>query len=256
MKNNISVKNPLVTVITPAYNAKKHIAEAIKSVQNQTFDNWELIIIDDCSEDSTCEVVKELMAKDDRIRLIENYTNLGAAESRNRGLDAAKGTYIALLDADDIWYPNKLEKQIELAEDEEADIVYSSYDIIDGEGNKVKSTYVVPETVTYEGLLKENVIGCSAAVIRRETAKKYRFGSDFYLEDYVLWLDILKDNGKAVGCTQALAAWRYAMGSRSFNKIKVAKERWLVYRKCLRLSPVKSISLMCSYAKAALKKYM
>ena len=246
---------PLVTIIIPTYNAEQHIAETIKSVQNQTFDKWELIVIDDCSNDATCSIVKRIMADDTRISLIKNDTNIGVAETRNRGLDICKGKYIAFLDADDIWYPDKLEQQIELAEKESADIVYSSYDIIDANGSKVKSSYIVPEAVSYEELLKENVIGCSSVVISREIAEKYRFNNEFYHEDYVLWLHILADGGKAVGCSQVLTAWRYILNSRSFNKRSAAKERWFIYRRFCKLSVIKSTVLMCLYAKAAIKKY-
>jgi teichuronic acid biosynthesis glycosyltransferase TuaG len=224
-------------------------------VQNQTFNNWELIVVDDCSVDSTCSVIRGIMADDTRIRLVKNDTNMGVAETRNRGLDVCKGKYIAFLDSDDIWYPNKLEQQIKLAEKESADIVYSSYDIIDENGNKVKSSYIVPQTASYEQLLKENMINTSAVVINREIAEKYRFNKNFYHEDYVFWATLLKSGYKAVGVEKVCVAYRIHFGSRSYNKVKAAINRWIVYRKYLRLSFMKSVKYIVIYAALALKKY-
>ena len=246
---------PKVSVIIPTYNAERYIKETIASVQKQTFDKWELIVIDDCSQDYTFSIVEQIMADDSRIKLQKNEANIGVAKTRNRGIELSQGTYVAFLDADDIWYPEKLERQIELAEKECADIVYSSYDIICADGNKAKGSYIVPEAVSYKELLKENVIGCSSVLVSSHTLKNYRFDTTFYHEDYVMWLQILANGGKAVGCPQILTAWRYMENSRSFNKRSAAKERWTIYRKFCKLPVTKCVALMFSYARAALKKY-
>ncbi len=248
-------KKPLISIIIPTYNAEQYIETTIHSVQHQTFDNWELIVIDDGSQDSTCSIVERIIADDSRIRLVRNETNMGVADTRNRGSELCNGKYIAFLDADDIWYPDKLACQFELAEKDCADIVYSSYDIINANGNKIKDSYIAPKTVSYEELLKENVIGCSSVIINSSVFEKYRFDSKFYHEDYVMWLQILANGGKAVGCTQVLTAWRYIENSRSFNKRCAAKERWIIYRDFCKLPIMKRIQLMYEYAKAALKKY-
>ncbi len=247
---------PLVSVIIPTHNAESHIGKTINSVRNQSFGDWELIVIDDCSQDSTCSIVERMMPDDNRIQLLKNETNMGVAQTRNRGLELCKGKYVAFLDADDIWYPDKLEQQIELAEKENADIVYSSYDIIDVDDKQTKSSYIVPKTVSYEELLRENVIGCSTVLITGKMGKKYRFTEEFYHEDYVMWLQILKDGYKAVGITDVLVKWRHLENARSFNKRKAAKNRWDIYRRCLKLSMVKSIYAFSVYAISGLKKYM
>lgn len=252
----MGVITPVVSVIIPAYNAEKYIMDAINSVRSQTFEDWELIVIDDCSTDSTCSVVESMALVDGRIRLVKNETNIGVAEARNYGLELCKGSYAAFLDSDDIWYPEKLEKQLEQIYKEDADIVFTSYDVIDADGNKTKSGYIVPEKVTYDELLKENVIGCSTVLMSKKIFGKHRFSAEFYHEDYVLWLDLLSVGIKAVGCPQILAAWRLLENSRSFNKRGAAMERWKIYRNHCKLPVIKSIALMCAYAKAALKKYI
>jgi len=246
---------PYVTIIIPAYNAEQHIEETIKSVQNQTFDRWELVVVDDCSDDSTCSIVNRIIADDDRIRLIKNDINMGVAETRNRGMDECRSKYVAFLDADDIWYPDKLEKQLELAEKENADIVYTSYDIVYESGSKAKSSYIVPKTASYEQLLRENMLNSSAVVISRKIAEKYRFNKEFYHEDYVFWTTLLKDEFKAVGVEKVCVAYRIHSGSRSYNKVKAALNRWIVYRKYLCLSFFKSVKYIAIYAVLALKKY-
>lgn len=124
-------KMPMVSVIMPAYNAAAYIAEAIRSVQSQTMMDWELLVIDDCSSDDTRQIVQTLARKDSRIHLLPNEKNMGTARTRNRGMDLCHGVYIALLDSDDVWYPQKLQQQIDLAEETGADIVYCSYAMVD-----------------------------------------------------------------------------------------------------------------------------
>ena len=246
---------PSVSVIMPAYNARMFVEEAIRSVMNQTFTDWELIVLDDCSTDSTCAVVERLAAEDSRITLVRNETNLGVARTRNRGLDLCSGRYVALLDCDDVWHPEKLEKQLARMEETGAELVYCSYSLFDQNDQSVRTEYLVPERVGYEQLLRENVIGCSTVLLASSVAEQYRFQTEFYHEDYVLWLRILKDGGTAAGCTEVLVQWRYLENSRSFNKYRAARNRWRIYREFLNLSLPKSIWLFGSYALSGLKKY-
>ena len=246
---------PTVSVVMPAYNAQAFIEQAIGSVIAQTIPQWELLVIDDCSTDDTCAIVEKLASRDGRIRLLRNEKNLGAARTRNRGLEQARGRYIAFLDSDDIWDPQKLEKQLALMEKTGADLSCCSYAIINAENEKVRPDYFVPEEISYKALLRENLLGCSTVILTGEIAKKYRFTVDFYHEDYVLWLQLVKDGFQAVGCPEILVNWRLVENSRSFNKFKSAKNRWSIYRKFLKLSVFKSICLICSYTLAGLRKY-
>lgn len=248
-------KRPLVSVIMPAYRASAYIAEAVRSVMAQTYPNWELLVIDDGSDDDTCAIVEGLAAADRRIRLLRTPENLGAAGSRNRGLDCAAGEYIAFLDSDDLWLPDKLQVQLERMESTGAGLCCCSYSIMDSAGNPAKKDYIVPETVTFEGLLRENVIGCSTVVLRRGALGERRFRPDYFHEDYALWLQMLNEGIRAVGCARVLARWRYIPTSRSFDKRNAACSRWRIYRRYLGLPLLRSLGLFTAYALAGIKKY-
>lgn len=248
-------QKPLVSVIMPAYNAQRFIDQAISSVLAQTMTNWELIVIDDCSSDSSYEMALRQQEGDCRIRVLRNDSNCGVAKTRNRGIELAHGAYIAFLDSDDIWSPDKLEQQLRLLTSQNAAICYCSYRIIDQLGNKARPDYIVPGTARFEDILKENYIQCSAMLIPADVVKAHMFNTQFYHEDYILGLDILKNGQIAVGCTQPLLDWRYLENSRSFNKKKSAANRWRIYRKYLRLPLYKAAYLFCCYATAGFRKY-
>ncbi len=246
----------LVSVIMPAYNAEDYIEAAIRSVMAQTVTDWELFVLDDGSTDNTCAVVEALEKEDFRVRLLRNERNLGAANTRNRGFELSRGNYVALLDSDDVWKPDKLEKQIALLEETGADFAYCSYAIVDAGGNPVKRDYIVPEQVSFESLLRENCIGCSTVLLKGEVVKKHRFTPNFFHEDYVLWLQLIQAGLRGVGCTQVLASWRYIATSRSFDKKKAAQNRWRIYRDYLKLPLWKSAWVFCGYVTSSLKKYI
>lgn len=244
-----------VSIIMPAYNAADYIEAAIRSVMTQTLTDWELYVIDDCSPDATVAVAERLAREDRRITVLRNENNMGVSRTRNRGLDLCRGRYVAFLDSDDIWLPEKLEKQIALLTQKKADIAYCSYAIIDGRGNRAKPDYLVPDSTTFTALTGENVIGCSTVMLTAEIAGKYRFKTDFYHEDYVLWLQLLQDGYRAVGCSQVLVQWRYLNNSRSFDKRRSAKNRWKIYRNQLHLSLWDSLRAFGKYAVSGAKKY-
>lgn len=256
MKPYENVKNPAVSVIMPAYNCEKYIEDAIRSVMAQTFTDWELIVLDDGSSDSTLEIIERLASEDDRIKLLPNEKNMGVAKTRNRGIDNSRGDYVALLDSDDIWHSEKLEKQLEKMQSNGADISYCSYAIIDSEGVRVKKDYTVPETTDFKALLKENYIGCSTVILSRKALEKHRFLTDYYHEDYVLWLDLLREGAKAVGCSETLAKWRLIRNSRSFDKRRSATHRWDIYRNHLHFSRAYSLRLFAAYVFNGVKKYL
>jgi len=245
----------LVSIIMPAYNAEKWIEEAIRSVMAQTYQHWELLVIDDGSADDTRQIVHRLAAEDGRIHLIVNQENRGVAESRNRGFAGAKGSFIALLDSDDMWHPRKLERQLELAKQSGADIVYCSYGIVDERGRKVCRDFVVPERTDFDRTLVQSVISCSTALLSREIVQRYRFTSRYAHEDLVLWLQLLKDGYTARGVQEVLAWYRLSEDSRSRDKWKSAGNRWKVYRKCFDISVVKSGWLLLRYAIGGVRKY-
>lgn len=246
---------PSVSVIMPAYNAERFIRQAIESVQSQTYNCWELLVIDDGSSDGTCAVVQELAEKDMRIRLIRNEKNIGVARTRNAGIDLAQGEMIAFLDSDDYWYPEKLEKQLYLAQQTGADAVYCSYMMKYEDGSGTEKQFCVPQETDFEQMLSVNVMSCSTALVSGKAIGVQRFHSDYYHEDYVFWLELLKKCGRAVGCEEAMAVYRVIPDSRSFNKWNSAKNRWRVYRSYLKLPLGKSLRCFAGYCLNGFIKY-
>lgn len=245
--------NDLVSVIIPVYNAAKTIEKTIKSTLMQSYVFLEVIVIDDCSDDNSFNIVKNMAESDSRIIVYKNLKNLGVAQTRNLGINMAKGKFIAFLDSDDVWKQSKLEKQLQYIKEKKADICYSSYEMIseNNEGDKVLC--VVPKEIGYYDLLKENVICCSTAIVRSELLKVYQFENEFFHEDFVLWLTLLKKGYKAIGIQDALIIYR--MGGRSSDKLKASKNRWIVYRKSQQLNLFFSIYYFSIYAINGIKKY-
>lgn len=253
-----SAKNsayPTVSVVMPAYNAEKYIEAAIRSVMEQTYQNWELFVIDDYSTDSTLAVIERLAREDDRITVLQNAENQGVASTRNHGLDLCRGNYVALLDSDDIWYPNKLERQVQLAQETGVDIVYCSYAIIDENDRKICADFIVPEHTDFESSLTKGVISCSTALLSRNIVDTYRFRTEFYHEDLAFWFQILRNGHTVCGVQDVLAKYRVISGSRASNKINSARHRWKIYRKLLGFSVLRSVKLFVRYALLGLKKY-
>lgn len=239
----------------PSYNCEKFIKTAIESVVNQTYKDFELIIVDDCSTDGTKEIIKGYVNNDKRIKLICQMKNMGVANARNRGIDEAKGDYTAFLDSDDVWRKNKLEEQLAFMEKEKADIVYSSYDFIDEKGNKILKPFIVPEKTDFNKMLSENVFAPSTVMLKTGLIKKNKFNPEFYHEDYVLWMGLMKMNCRAAGDKKVLADYRIVEGSRSRNKINAVKQRWKIYRKNLKLNIIRSSVSFIKYAFNGIKKY-
>ncbi len=244
-----------VTVIMPAYNASSYIEEAIRSVMTQTYPHWNLLVIDDGSRDETCAIVLRLAEEDARISLIRNEKNQGVAKTRNRGLDLCQGDYVALLDCDDWWHPQKLEKQLALADETGADILYCSYGIMDEHGDRLCDDFIVPFETDYKLSMAQSVISCSTALLSEEVVNNYRFRTDFYHEDLVLWLQLLRDGYQARGAVDVLAKYRVSQGSRASNKYKSAIERWKVFREGMNESLFASAAALLRYALLSIRKY-
>ena len=251
----VQAEKPRISVIMPAYNAQACIAKAIRSVQEQTVCDWELIVIDDCSKDGTAQVVEEFTREDPRVQLHRNEQNMGVARTRNRGLKLSRGEFVAFLDSDDAWRPEKLAMQLSCFQQTGADLVYTSYAIVDADGKQQCDDFLVPETVSFEELLKENVIGCSTVMLPMKVMERTAFSEDFFHEDYVLWLQLLCSGRKAVGITNVLVDYYFHLDSKAGNKQKAAQKRWKIYRDYLRFSTLKSAWYFVQYALAGLRKY-
>ncbi|MGZ0015652.1 glycosyltransferase family 2 protein [Yeosuana sp. AK3] len=236
---------PTVSIITPMYNSENFISETIYSVLNQTLNDWELILIDDTSTDSTLEIVAPMMEKQSNIKLIKNQTNQGAAISRNIGITEAKGKFIAFLDADDIWTPEKLERQISFMKAKNCDVSFSSYQLINEQGKPLNKTVKALPVLKYQKLLKSNYIGNLTGIYHAEALGKITTPNLRKRQDWLLWLSAIKTSGKpALGIQEPLAYYRVRKQALSSNKFNLLKHNYLVYKKGLGFSTLKSIYFM------------
>jgi teichuronic acid biosynthesis glycosyltransferase TuaG len=218
----------LVSIITPVHNAYSHIEETIQSVLKQTFTDWELILIDDYSSDKGIHILNKYEGRDSRIHLFENSHNLGAALSRNKGIEMAKGRFIAFLDSDDLWEPNKLEVQLKFMMENNHAFTFSGYHKFRGED--IVGLHTVPLRVNHEELLKTCSIGCLTAMYDTKQLGKVYMPIISRRQDFALWLKILKEIPYAYGINQPLAKYRLRDDSISGNKFRAAKYQWRVYR--------------------------
>lgn len=244
----------LISIIVAAYNAEKTIEQAITSVLNQTYPNFELLVVNDCSKDRTAELVENIAAKDSRVHLISNVKNRGVSYTRKHGLEEAKGSWIAILDSDDAWAPEKLEKQINLQKKMNADLLFTGSAFMDSDGQPIDWYLHAPAEVTYRQLLKQNVLSNSSALVRKELYTKYYVIGDGMHEDFAIWLNILKEGKKAYGVDEPLLIYRITKSSKSGNKVKAAKMNWNTYRH-VGLNPFAAFYYECWYVVKGLLKY-
>jgi teichuronic acid biosynthesis glycosyltransferase TuaG len=251
------MNSPLVSIITPAYNAERFINESIKSVLNQTYSNWEMIIVDDCSTDHTTEVVASYGQNDSRIQLIELERNSGPAIARNTAMDKARGRFIAFLDSDDLWLPNKLERQLDFMLEKDIAFSFTEYGRIKEDGEDLLNTIIdAPETINYDGLMKHCVIGCLTVMVDTKQTGKLKMINIPSRQDYVLWLSIVKSGFLAHGLPEVLAKYRLVKNSISSDKIKMAKQNWRVYRKIERQNLMKSSWYFSNYVLSYIRRYI
>lgn len=245
----------LVSIITPVYNAERYIKQAIDSVISQTYESWELILVDDCSQDSSRLIIEEYSKLEKRINFISLKNNKGVATARNAGIQLAKGKYIAFLDSDDLWLPQKLERQISFMYKQNASMSFTAYELINEYGEKLNKIVDVPAFVDYRGLLKGNVIGCSTVMIDREKINNFQFPILKH-EDYVAWLKLLKNNLSACGLNEVLVYYRKVNNSLSANKFKSAKWVWNIYKNIEELPYITCCYYFINYAiRGILKHY-
>lgn len=234
----------LVSIIMPSFNASSTILTTIGSVISQSYSNWELLIIDDCSTDNTLDVIRSI--GDPRIQVHSLTVNSGSpATPRNVALDLSRGEYIAFLDADDLWKKDKLNKQIKFMSDNDIMFSCTAYNIIDVNGKRI-STYTPPEKVGYNQLLTNNSIGCLTAVVRKELIENSYFPSCGH-EDFSLWLKLIKKSKYIYGLNEKLACYRRLDHSASSNKIKLVYFFWHIYRNEEKYGIIKSLYLCFKY---------
>lgn len=240
-------QNPLISVITPAYNAERFIGDTIDSVLDQTYANWEMVIVDDRSTDNTTSIVEEYRKRDNRIKLIVLEENSGSAVARNTAMENAKGRYIAFLDSDDRWLPEKLAKQLRFMQEKDIAFSFTTYVRILEDGTKTNAISTTPESVNYDDLMKRCVIGCLTVMLDRDKVGHLKMVNIRTRQDYVYWLTITKKGFLAYGLPEILAEYRLVGNSISSNKWKAAKRNWYVFRKIEKQSLPKSIWYFAHY---------
>lgn len=254
LKVKLMDKTPLVSIVTPCYNAEDFIGMTIESVLAQTYQNWEMIIVDDGSDDKSTQIVATYAKQDSRIKPILNQKNIGVAKSRNNATDKATGKYIALLDSDDTWFPEKLKSQLELMKKENASMSYVAYYTVDDK-DIITAYHPVKERVSYTDLLKKpSIIGTLTMIYDAQKLGKFYF-EDIGHEDYIMKLSILKKIDFAVGINKPLAKYRIHNNSLSSNKLSAAKWVWDIYRNSEKLSFTKSLFYFLHYTYYSFTKY-
>lgn len=245
-----------VSVIIPAYNAARYIANAVYSALEQEDmpeGSIEVIVINDCSPDDT-DAAMEPFKDDPQVIYRHNKRNIGVARTRNRGIDVARGTYIAFLDADDWWEPDKLFAQLALLKKTNAPLCCSGRVLHEADGTPTGRVIGVKNRITYEELLHTNMIPCGSVVLPTEIAREFHMKQDRLHEDYILWLEILKKYGAAAGIDEPYLHCRLSEGGKSRNKLKSAAMQYGVYR-YMGFGCLESLRFFASYAYHGVKKY-
>lgn len=244
-----------VSIITPAYNASCYLSDTIASVQAQTFSDWEMIIVDDCSKDNTYELACSFSAKDKRIKVIKHEKNGGVAVARNTALDVAVGDFIAFLDSDDMWMPNKLEKQIALMEKNDYAFTYTVYQKFQTGTGQLGKVIRVPKKMTYKKIYGNTSIGCLTVIVNRKKVGEFHMPLIKHTEDNCTWQEILSRGYVAYRLNENLALYREGNSSLTNNKIKAAQKQWKTYREYYKFSVIKSSFYFICYTFNAIKKH-
>lgn len=241
--------NGLVSIIMPTYNCGKYIIDSIQSVIAQTYTNWELIIVDDCSTDNTKEILRPVLSEHKNIQYICLDKNSGAAVARTKAIDIAKGEYVAFLDSDDLWDQDKLKKQLEWMKNNSAKFSCTAYRLMDENGKLIGTSIYPPDVIDYNKCIRlSNPIGNLTAMYNQKELGKYAVPDIKKRNDFALWLQILKDI-KCYGMNECLASYRSGrFNSVSSNKLSQAKYHWQLYRKIEKHSIIRSIYEVCCWA--------
>ncbi|MGJ8715871.1 MAG: glycosyltransferase family 2 protein [Maribacter stanieri] len=244
----------LVSIITPVYNSEKYLADNISSVLAQTYKNWELILVDDCSSDTSEIICKSFEKNDSRIKYYRLAKNSGAGIARNKAIEVANGKFIAFLDSDDTWYPKKLEKQLNFMKENDYHFTFTDYNMVDEAGNDLNKLVKCKPFVNYNKALYKNPIGCLTVIYSVDFFGKQYMPSIRKRQDYALWLKLLKKSD-GYGLNECLSTYRIGNESISSNKFKLLKYEWQIYRDVEGLSFLKSAFYTVSAIILKLKSY-
>ncbi|EMU6536795.1 glycosyltransferase family 2 protein [Escherichia albertii] len=240
-----------ISIVTATYNSWPYIKETYDSIVNQSYKDWEWHVTDDCSSDYTYQYLTQLADRDCRIIIHRNEINSGAAVARNKSLSQCSGDYIAFIDSDDLWKPEKLENQLNFMINNQLDFSFTGYEIIDESGKSLNKYVDINQTqpIGYEDMLKKKAtLGCSTVMLRRLAFSELSMPNLRTGQDYALWLKLLKTGIRAVPYNKSLMKYRIVSSSISRNKYRKAKRQWQIYRELENLSFVKSVYCFLFYA--------
>ena len=248
-------KDNKVSVIIPVYKVAWVIENTIQSVQNQTYRDLEIILVDDCSPDNSAEIIKKMMVKDERIKYFKLDKNSGAAVARNKAIRESTGRYVAFLDSDDLWEPNKLEKELALMKDNDCGFVYSAIKMIDKDGNVTKDSTYVPTHLSYKTILTRTYIATSSVLLDMEKVGEFQMPLRRSGQDYATWLMLLRRVDYAYGIQEPLVRYRNSPGSLSSNKIASLKKVYSVQTKFEGINPIYAAFNTFCFGLYAFKKH-
>ena len=244
-----------VSVITPVYNAEKYLDKALASVFEQTYGDIEIVLVDDCSEDKSAQIIARLKEQHQEIIYFLQPKNMGAGAARNKALELATGQYVAFLDSDDLWLPEKTAKQIALMKKKMSPFSYAAIEMIDDSGKKIKKKRNIKETCDYTYLLHNTIIATSSVIIDRSVLGDFRMPLRRGGQDYATWLRLLRGGSVACGINEVLVRYRVGSNSLSSNKFKSMIQVWEIQTQDEHINPILAMFHVGCFALNAVKKY-
>lgn len=251
-----SADGPLVSIVVPVFNASSVIQDTIRTVFNQSYSNWELIMVDDRSQDDGAKAIEMAADRDTRVRLLSLPSNVGAGKARNAGIEAATGKYLAFLDADDLWAPTKLEKQVLFMQSQRLSFTYTGYEYVSMFGELTGKLVRVPQKISYWEALKNTIIWTSTVMLDiGQLDARWCMMPDLRRgQDTATWWSLLKRLDFAFGLQEVLAYYRRAPGTLSHNKLKALQRTWRLYRDVERMSVIESAYFFSHYLFNAIRR--
>ena len=246
----------LVSVIMPIYNAEKYLSDTLNSIFSQDYKDIEIVLVDDCSKDNSANIIMEYQKEHPQIVYYLQEKNMGAGAARNKALELAKGQYVAFLDSDDIWLPDKINRQIELMKKTDSPFSYTAIEMMDEKGETIKGKRKIKETCNYKYLLHNTIIATSSVVIDRTVLGDFRMPLRRGGQDYATWLMLLRGGAVARGINETLVRYRVASGSLSSNKFKSIKQVWEIQTQDEKINKFSAFFHVMCFGFNALKKYL
>lgn len=244
-----------VSVITPIYNAEKYLEKTLASVFAQTYKNIEIVLVDDCSKDKSAQIIARLKMQHPEIIYFLQPKNMGAGAARNKALELASGQYVAFLDSDDLWLPEKTERQINLMKKKKSPFSYAAIEMMDEEDKTIKSKRNIRETCDYNYLLHNTIIATSSVIVDRNVFGDFRMPLRRGGQDYATWLSLLRNGAVACGINTTLVRYRVGSNSLSSNKLKSIKQVWEIQTQDEHINKVMALVHVCCFVFNATKKY-